>query len=1039
MESATTTDLFGFVHRAGTERSRARILAELSRLIGDRLSAHRVTVYALEDEGLVPLVSEYSSGETDVPQFATFRGTRVLAKSKLAARLRAGADVLLIDNPPDVLPARIVDALGIQPFLVAALRSDSQFLGALVVEGDFGDLTAQQDEIRTLAAVVALTLQTSLTSERARERARETEALLEVGAVLTESTSVTEVLAAVARNSARICGFERCSILTMDETGQLVPVMSQFADGHVEPELWERFRVTRHDLPAAQQVIESGEPAIFSEPEAHPELIPSRWVEPFGIRSMLLVPLIAWEERFGVLVLDHRERHTIGPDRIRIAMAVAAQGAAAIGISRLLEREGQSRRRAEETSLNLRAREAQQAAVASISQLALTAPNLTHLMDRAVRVLATILDVACVKVLALQPNDDSFLLTSGVGWDEGLVGTTVIETGAGSQAGYTLSAFAPVIVEDLATETRFAGPDLLTNHEIVSGVSVVIGGRDKPYGVLGVHTTTAHEFTPEDVDFLQSMANVLASAVERDRGENAVLESEERLQAILDSASDAIISMDENLRIVLFNQRACDTFGYTPEEALGQTLDMLLPESARKHHTSHVKGFANEESTQRRMSDRAELSGRRKNGDEFPVEITISKTERRGQTIFTAIVRDVTERSVAQALVRESEERHRSLFERSPIAIWEQDFSAVGTWLDGLRTSGITDLRSYLRAHPDAVEHGVALIDVLSVNPAGIALIGAKSLDQLLEPSSEESQIAGIRESFITQFATIWESSDRVQFELVTQTVSGARLDCEFHFVASRSDDGIDLSRVIVALADITERKAAEEQLKDLVRSKDELIASVSHEIRTPLTAILGSAELLNNPESRLTEKERAELLEVLTNESADVANIVEDLIIAAKADIEKLHVMRVPVDLRAQAAQSLEGWGPQTRQQIHLSDDTVHCIADPARVRQIIRNLVSNAIRYGGDSIRVGFGKRGSVGLIYLADDGQGVPPQDVERIFENYQRGSQAPGLTAALGLGLGLSRHLARIMDGDVTYRREGNETYFELALPLAIPDS
>ncbi|HDL41888.1 MAG TPA: PAS domain S-box protein, partial [Actinobacteria bacterium] len=694
---------------------------------------------------------------------------------------------------------------------------------------------------------------------------------------------------------------------------------------------------------------------------------------------------------------------------------------------------------AEETTLDLRAREAQQAAVASVSQLALTAPDLTHLMDKAVRVLAAILDVACVKVLQLQPDNEEFLLTSGVGWDEGLVGSAMIEAGEGSQAGYTLSVFTPVIVEDLATEQRFSGPDLLVDHGIISGVSVVIGGRDKPYGVLGVHTTVPHDFTAEDVDFLQSMANVLASAVERDRGEKAVLESEERLQAILDSASDAIISVDGNLEVVLFNQRACDTFGYTPEEALGQTLDMLLPRSARQNHIGHVERFAGEEAMQRRMSDRTELSGRRKTGEEFPVEITISKTERHGQTIYTAIVRDVTERSVAQALIRESEERHRSLFERSPIAIWEQDFSAVGAWLEDLHASGITDLRAYLRARPDEVEHGVNLIDVLSVNPAGIALIGTKSLDQLLEPTSEESQIAGIRESFITQFATIWEHSDRVQFELITKTISGSRLDCEFHFVASRTDDGVDLSRVIVALADITERKAAEEQLKDLVRSKDELIASVSHEIRTPLTAILGSAELLNNPDARLTETERVELLEVLTNEGADVANIVEDLIIAAKADIEKLHVMRVPVDLRVQAVQSLEGWGPKTRQQIHLSDDTAHCPGDPARVRQIIRNLVSNAIRYGGDNIRIGFGNRDSVGYIYLADDGPGVPADDVERIFENYQRGSQAPGLTAALGLGLGLSRHLARVMDGDVTYRREGTETLFELSLPLVTPGS
>ncbi|MDK1009549.1 MAG: PAS domain S-box protein [Actinomycetota bacterium] len=870
-------ELFGFVHRAGTEGSRARVLAELSRFIGEKLAAYRVSVFVIDGEHLVPLVAEYSSGVTDARQIAKWQGGEPLETSELIAKFRAGGDLLLIENPEDVLPTHRVREFEIRPFLMVALRNETTLLGALLVEGDFDDLASRQSEIRSLAGVVALVLETAKTFEGERKRTREIEALLEVGTVLTESTDVTRVLAAVARSSARVCGFERCSILILDDSGRLVPRMSQFADGHTDVELWERFRLMRADLPAARDVMESGAPAAYGEPETAPELNPSVWVSSFDIKSVLLVPLAAWGESFGVLMLDHRERYVIGPEQIRITQAVAAQGAAAIGISRLLEREGENRRKAEAALRDLHLREAQQAAVAAVSQLALTAPNLGALMDEAVRVLAETLDVEFVKVVELQSGGRELFLKAGVGWDEGLVGTITVGIGSDSQAGFTLSASSPVIVADLATETRFSGPGLLTDHNIVSGMSVIIGGREQPYGVLGVHTIRQRTFTSEDIDFIQSVANVLAAAVEQDRDQREVRATHERLQAILDTASDSIIAVGENQKILLFNQHACKTFGYTSEEILGQPLSMLLPEKARPVHSGYIESFADDATPQRMMSGNSELTGRRKDGEEFPVEITISKTTLGDQMILTAIVREVTE------------------------------------------------------------------------------------------------------------------------------------------------------------------RKAAEERLIALMQSKDDLIASVSHEIRTPITAILGFAQLLHSESTDFTEAEHADMLQVLINESTDIANIVEDLMVAAKADIGKLEIMRVPVDLRAQAAQVLETWNQTVVGHIQLSGESVRCVGDPARVRQVIRNLVSNALRYGGDNIRVVIGSHESTGFFLLADDGPGVPPDDVKHIFENYERGSQAPGLTEALGLGLGISRRLARLMGGDVTYRHTDGETVFELALPLALPTS
>ncbi len=173
----------------------------------------------------------------------------------------------------------------------------------------------------------------------------------------------------------------------------------------------------------------------------------------------------------------------------------------------------------------LRARTEQQAAVAELGRLALAGSNLSSLFDTAVQLLADTLHVPNVKVLELLPGGNELLLRAGVGWKPGLVGRITVEAGE-SQAGYTLARAHPVVVEDMGTERRFHGPDLLFAHGIVSGLSVMIGSPDHPFGVLGVHTTTPYRFTDDEVHFVTSVANVLADAIELTRSQSALRESE---------------------------------------------------------------------------------------------------------------------------------------------------------------------------------------------------------------------------------------------------------------------------------------------------------------------------------------------------------------------------------------------------------------------------------------------------------------------------------------------------------------------------------
>ncbi|GMQ94309.1 MAG: hypothetical protein BMS9Abin12_1796 [Acidimicrobiia bacterium] len=1027
-------DLLRFVHLAGTERSTAKVFAELSRFIGETLLAHRVTVFVVEDGRFVPFVSEYSSGTTDQPQFTKWRGSHAFEDSVLATRLRAGEDVLLIENPTDVLPHQSVDAYAMRSLLVAGLQVESEMLGALLIEGDHEDLDSRRTDIRELAQVVALALANAKAFEREQNRTEESDALLEVATVLTDSTELSSVLAAVARNSARVTGFARCSILLMEDDDSLTPVMSQFADGHPDVEMWERFRSIRADLPAARLVVESGIPVAYENPETIPDLIPPQWHTPFDFNSVLFVPLTVWGQGLGVLLLDRPEHGPIAPQQIKIAQGVAAQGAAAIGISRLLQRESDSRHEAETALRSLRVRESQQAATAALSQSAVSTANLDDFMDEATEIVTRTLGVEYGRILKILPGREQFLLKAGLGWNPDLVAETTVETGLESLAGFTVSAAEPVIVNDLATDERFSGSPYLTDHGIVSGISVTIEGQDHPFGVLEVHTCQRRAFTPEDIDFLLSIANILAGTIERRHGEQALLESDDRLQAILDNASDAIIST-EGEKIIVFNRRASKVFGYTAEEVLGKPMQMLMPDRFKQRHSRTIASLERGEVGQRLIGRRLELVGQRKNGDEFPAEITISKVEVGGQKVLTSIVRDITERIEAQRQIRESEQRFRNLFERSPIAMWEEDFSAVGAWMDGLRESGVDNLRSHLTTHHDALDKAIGLIQIRNANSAAVKLIEADSVEQLLGGFREDLRTGPVRGVFIDQLVAIWEGRDSLELDFTATTYRGAHIDCVLHFAANRSADNLDLSHVIVALADITERKAAEEQLRHLAESKDDLIASVSHEIRTPLTAVLGFAELLRDERDNLSEAESEEMLEALLAQTTDVADIVEDLLVAAKADIGKLNVVQVPVDLHTQASHVLQTWGRKVVARVNVSGPPVRCLGDPARVRQIIRNIISNALRYGGPNVRIEIGCRQSTGYIVLVDDGDGIPQQDSERIFEKYQRGDQAPGLTNALGIGLGLSRHLARLMDGDITYRRHEKDSLFELTLPLA----
>ncbi|HEY3428142.1 MAG TPA: HAMP domain-containing sensor histidine kinase, partial [Acidimicrobiia bacterium] len=217
---------------------------------------------------------------------------------------------------------------------------------------------------------------------------------------------------------------------------------------------------------------------------------------------------------------------------------------------------------------------------------------------------------------------------------------------------------------------------------------------------------------------------------------------------------------------------------------------------------------------------------------------------------------------------------------------------------------------------------------------------------------------------------------------------------------------------------------------------KDDFIASISHELRTPLTAVVGLAETISNPDESLGPTETAELIGIIAEQSSEMAAIVQDLLVVARSNIGQVTIRAEILDLHNQTLQAARGIRFERDREVEV-EGAASAYADAVRVRQIIRNLLVNAGRYGGPRIRVRLENASNFSLVHVGDDGPGIPMEDRERVFQPYERAHQRFGQPASVGLGLTVSRQLAQLMGGWLTYRFDDNWSTFTLGLPALEP--
>lgn len=462
----------------------------------------------------------------------------------------------------------------------------------------------------------------------------------------------------------------------------------------------------------------------------------------------------------------------------------------------------------------------------------------------------------------------------------------------------------------------------------------------------------------------------------------------------------AIVDHSEGV-LTAVNSALCGMLGYNRDELEGKHYTDITHPDDLELSTQQLREVA-----RTRGSDPVAVEKRYLASDGYSIwaRATISSTtDDSGDFLQHVIhVEDISERKQAEEAAAASEERFRLAFESAA---------------SGMALVSPADGR------------------FLKVNAAGCRMLGYSEQELQALTIQDVTAPEDRKESFDRFRRVITGEDSFSQAKLHYLRADGSTAYAIVSTALVRDVSGQPL-HLVANVVDITEQVKAQDQLREMVASKDQLIASVSHELRTPLTAILGFAEMLRGDTDALEADERVELIQSIADQTGDLTNIVEDLLVAARADNDTLTVAHVSVDLRAQAAQILETIGhDQAALSVTLTGEPTRGMGDPARVRQILRNLVSNAFRYGGDRIEIRCEMREGRAWLAVADNGPGVPHEDWDRIFEPYHRSPNREGLTASIGLGLTVSRKLASIMNGDLTYRKTDTESVFELTLPAA----
>ncbi|NHN61093.1 MULTISPECIES: PAS domain S-box protein [Halorussus] len=630
----------------------------------------------------------------------------------------------------------------------------------------------------------------------------------------------------------------------------------------------------------------------------------------------------------------------------------------------------------------LRDRIDQQEAVSKFSRHALEDRPLDDLMDEAAELVAETLDQEYGKVLELRRDADDLLLRAGYGWDDDVVGEVAFDTERGSQAGYTLLSAEPVVVEDFESEDRFAYPDLKAERGMISGVSSIIGSPADPWGIIETHATERREYADYEVQFVQSIAHILYTAVRRRRRQHQL----EQYETIVETVEDGVYALDPDERFVMVNDSLCELTGWDREELLGEHASAVHSDEINERAAEMSESVADDLG-----SAAIEFDLRTKDGGIVPVETRFGPYRYDDESVArTGVVRDVTE---------------RKRFEQTLTALHESSRELLG-----LETA-------------DAVAESVlrTTTDVLGISGAGIYLYDGEA--EALEPAAVSDHVADIFGEMPTfgpgDDAITWRAfadGETVAYDDVAETDAPYRDDTPLrsgvwiplgdHGVLAVVSEAVDafgareqeLADLLAATAEAAldrvereqERREHERRLEAQNERLDAFASMLAHELRNPLE--IAQIYLDMGVTAAVDEDDDGSAFEEVERALDRIEEMIETLLVVTRrgASVDGTEV----VDLGEKAR---EWWDDLDPDGSLVVETDRRLRTDPSRLRQLLENLYRNSAEHGGPGVTVRIGDL--EGGFYVEDDGPGIPEDEREEVFE--------PGYsTSNVGIGFGLA---------------------------------